>query len=106
MPEPRKTRREVLEQALSQKPNDAFARYGLAIECMNAGDSAAADSHFRQLVEAHREYVAAYLMYAQLLARESRVDEAKSVLATGISAASKQGNSHARAEMESLLDSL
>jgi cytochrome c-type biogenesis protein CcmH/NrfG len=106
MPEPKKSRREILEQVLAQKPHDAFARYGLALECMNSGDSAAADAHFRQLLDANRDYVAGYLMYGQLLARESRIDEAKFILTTGIAAASKAGNAHAQSEMQSLLDSL
>jgi Tfp pilus assembly protein PilF len=106
MPEQKKSRREMLELVLAQKANDAFARYGLALECMNSGDAAAADSHFRQLLQMNPDYVPGYLMYAQLLARESRIDEARSVLSTGISAAARHGNSHARSEMESLLDSL
>lgn len=106
MPGPKKSRREMLEQVLVQKPDDAFARYGLALECMNSGDSAGADAHFRQLIQGNRDYVPGYLMYAQLLARESRIDEARSVLTTGITAAAQQGNAHARSEMESLLDSL
>ncbi len=104
--EPKKTRREMLEQVLTQKPNDAFARYGLAMECMNSGDTAAADTHFRQLLDGNADYVPGYLIYGQFLARESRIEEAKSVLTTGIAAAAKQGNSHAQSEMQSLLDSL
>lgn len=103
---PKKTRREMLEQVVSQKPDDAFARYALALECMNSGDSAAADTHFRRLLDTNRDYVPGYLMYGQLLARESRVDEAKSVLNAGISTAAQQGNNHALSEMQSLLDSL
>ena len=102
----KKTRREMLEEMLTKTPNDAFARYGLALECMNAGDSAAADTHFRHLVEHNRDYVPAYLMYGQLLARESRNDEAKRILASGITAAEKANNQHARSEMESLLNDL
>lgn len=103
MTEQKKTRRQLLEEFLSKQPNDAFSRYGLALECMNSGDTAAADSHFRELLERNSGYVPAYLMYGQLLARESRKDEARAVLTQGIAAAAKAGNSHARSEMESLL---
>lgn len=106
MTQQKKTRRQVLEEFLSKQPNDAFSRYGLALECMNSGDSAAADSHFRELLERNSGYVPAYLMYGRLLARESRTDEARTVLAQGIAAATKAGNSHARSEMESLLSEL
>ena len=103
MTEQKKTRRELLEDFVAKKPDDAFSRYGLAIECMNSGDPAAAIQHFQSLLERNASYIPAYLMYAQLLARESRTAEAQQVLSTGITAATKAGNEHARSEMESLI---
>ena len=96
----------MLEEFVAKKPDDAFSRYGLAMECMNGGDTAGADSHFRYLVDHNSDYVPAYLMYGQLLARESRDDEARRVLASGIAAATRLRNDHARGEMESLLSEL
>jgi thioredoxin-like negative regulator of GroEL len=106
MPEQKKTRRQMLEEFVAQKPADAFSRYGLAMECMNSGDSSAANTHFRALLERHVDYVPAYLIYAQFLVREARASEAKQVLSTGIAAATKAGNQHARSEMETLLNDL
>jgi predicted Zn-dependent protease len=106
MSEQKKTRREILEEFVDKKPDDAFSRYGLAMECVNGGDPAAAEVHFRALIENNPDYVPAYLMYAQMLARESRVGEAKQVLSRGIAAAAQMGNQHARAEMETLLADL
>jgi predicted Zn-dependent protease len=106
MSEQKKTRRELLEGFVAKKPDDAFSRYGLAMECMNSGDSAAADQHFRALLERNADYIPAYLMYGQLLARENRAPEARQVLTNGIAAASKAGNQHARSEMETLLNDL
>jgi thioredoxin-like negative regulator of GroEL len=103
MSEQKKTRRQILEEFVSKKPDDAFSRYGLAMECMNSGDPGAADWHFRALLQTNAEYVPAYLMYAQLLVRESRPAEARAVLSSGISAADKKGDQHARSEMETLL---
>jgi thioredoxin-like negative regulator of GroEL len=103
MIEPKKSRRGMLEEFVAKKPDDAFARYGLAMECMNAGDSGGADEHFRALLERNADYVPAYLMYAQFLVRESRGQEARQILGAGISAADKKGNHHARSEMETLL---
>jgi thioredoxin-like negative regulator of GroEL len=103
MTDQKKTRREMLEELLTKKPEDAFARYGLAMECMNAGDAAGADGHFRHLVEHNATYVPAYLMYGQFLVREAREDDARKVLTSGIAAATQQRNDHARSEMESLL---
>jgi Tfp pilus assembly protein PilF len=106
MTEPKKTRRQLLEEFVAKKPDDAFSRYGLAMECMNSGDSAAANDHFRTLLERSADYVPAYLMYAQMLSRESRNQEARDVLATGIAAALRKGDQHAQSEMESLLSDL
>lgn len=93
----------MLEEFVAKKPEDAFSRYGLAMECMNTGDTSAADEHFRALLVRNPEYIPAYLMYGQMLARESRAGEAKEVLSSGIAAAAKKGDQHARSEMESLL---
>jgi predicted Zn-dependent protease len=106
MPDLKKTRRQMLEELAAQQPSNAFTRYGLAMECMNCGDPAAADTHFRALLQDHSGYVPAYLMYAQFLAREQRAAEARQVLASGIAAASQEGDSHARSEMEALLSEL
>jgi predicted Zn-dependent protease len=106
MADQKKTRRQMLEEFVAKKPDDPFSRYGLALECMNNGDPAAADTHFRALLERNADYIPAYLMYAQLLARESRPAEAKQILSNGIAAAAKKGDSHARSEMETLLADL
>lgn len=106
MPDQKKTRRQMLEEFVAKKPDDAFSRYGLAMECMNSGDPSAADSHFRALIERTSDYIPAYLMYGQLLARESRNDEARQVLSNGIAAATQKGDQHARSEMETLLNEL
>jgi predicted Zn-dependent protease len=106
MTDQKKTRRQMLEELVLKKPDDAFSRYGLAMECMNSGDPAAADTHFRALLERSPDYVPAYLMYGQFLARESRTVEARQVLSTGIAAAAKKGDQHAGSEMEALLNDL
>jgi cytochrome c-type biogenesis protein CcmH/NrfG len=105
-PSPKKSRRQVLEELVAQKPDDAFSRYGLALECMNTGDSAAADEHFRMLLERNTSYIPGYQMYGQLLASARRIEEARKVLIAGIAAADKAGNAHARSEMEALLNEL
>lgn len=106
MSDQKKTRRQVLEEFVEKSPADAFSRYGLAMECVSSGDPAAAVRQFGLLLEQHADYVPAYLMYAQLLARESRADEAKQILSNGIAAAAQNGDHHAAAEMETLLADL
>jgi Tfp pilus assembly protein PilF len=106
MTDQKKTRRQVLEEFVEKSPADAFSRYGLAMECMSTGDAAAALRNFALLLEQNANYIPAYLMYGQLLVRESRTDEAKQVLTKGISAATKTGDQHAASEMEALLSEL
>jgi hypothetical protein len=106
MTEPKKSRRQLLEEFIAKNPNDAFSRYGLALECSNTGDIAAADTHFCALNASHPDYIPAYLMYAQMLSRESRLDDARQILTKGIAEAAKKGDSHARSEMEALLSEL
>jgi hypothetical protein len=105
MTDQKKTRRQMLEEFVAKKPDDAFSRYGLAMECMNSGDPGA-DGHFRALIEHTPDYIPAYLMYGQMLARESRNEEAKHVLTVGMIAAAKKHDDHARSEMETLLAEL
>jgi thioredoxin-like negative regulator of GroEL len=102
----KKTRRQMLEEFVAAKPNDAFALYGLAMECANSGDSAAADQHFKALLGGHADYVAAYFQYGQFLARVGRAEEARSALNAGIATARRTGDDHARSEMEAALAEL
>lgn len=106
MSEQNKTRRQKLEEFLAKNPNDAFSRYGMALECVREGDLAGAESHFRSLIQSNPDYVPGYQMYAQMLAENERGEDAKTILAQGIQAAIRQGNAHARSEMEGLLDQL
>jgi hypothetical protein len=73
------------------------------MECVSSGDPAAAIRQFGILLEQNADYVPAYLMYAQLLVRESRAAEAGQVLSNGIEAAAKKGDQHAVSEMQTLL---
>lgn len=106
MPQAQKSRREMLEQFVAQKPTDAFARYGLALECANSGDDSAAIGHFEKLLETNPGYVAGYFQFGQLLSRLGRIDEARKTLSNGIVVAQKAGDAHARDEMQAALSSL
>ena len=103
MTQTQKSRREMLEQFLVQKPEDAFARYGLALECVKLGDDQAASEHFRKLLETHPAYVAGYFQFGQLLARIGKIEEAKKLLSDGVVVAQKAGDMHARDEMQAAL---
>ena len=96
----------MLTEILSQNPNDAFARYGLALEYSNTGDVDRALEEFGKLLATHPDYTAGYFMAAQALARADRVVEAKKMLGDGIASARRAGNSHAQSEMEGMLADL
>jgi tetratricopeptide (TPR) repeat protein len=96
----------MLTEVLSQNPNDAFARYGLALEYSNQGNVEQALKEFGKLLSAHPDYTAGYFMAAQALARANRVEEAKTMLTDGISSAKRTGNGHAQSEMEGMLAEL
>ena len=106
MTEQKKTRRQKLEEFLARNPNDAFTLYGLALECVNQGDFPSAETYFRTLLTGNPDYVPGYQMYAQTLAQNDRVEDAKALLGQGIQAAIRLGNQHARSEMEGLLTEL
>lgn len=68
----------ALAEILEQSPNDAFARYGLAMEYANSDRLEQAMAEFGKLLTAHPDYTAGYFMAAQALAKAARIDEAKS----------------------------
>ena len=103
MTQTQKSRREMLEQIVAAKPNDAFALYGLALECAKLGDDPSATQHFQKLLETNPGYVAGYFQFGQHLGRVGRIDEAKKLLSEGILVAQKAGDTHARDEMHAAL---
>jgi len=103
MVQTQKSRREQLEQFVAAKPGDAFARYGLALECVKLGDDQAAAGHFHTLLETNPGYSAGYFQFGQLLSRLGRLEEARKVLSDGIVVAQKSGDMHARDEMQAAL---
>ena len=106
-PQPlKKTRRQILEDFVAAKPTDAFARYGLAMECANSGDPSAAAEHFKALLASHPEYVAGYFQFGQFLVKSGRTEEARATLNAGIATAQRTGDEHARSEMEAALAEL
>ncbi|HEY7099608.1 MAG TPA: tetratricopeptide repeat protein [Terriglobales bacterium] len=96
----------MLNEILTQNPDDAFARYGLAMEYSRVGQTDQALTEFRRLLTTHPDYTAGYFMAAQTLSAAGRVPEAKVMLNNGIASARKTGNAHAQAEMEGMLTEL
>jgi tetratricopeptide (TPR) repeat protein len=94
----------VLKEFLADNPNDAFARYGLAMEYSKAGDTASALAEYQKIVNTNPDYVPAYQMAGQMLLTAGRDEEARQWFMNGIAAARRTGNQHAQEEMQTLLD--
>lgn len=104
------SRREQIEQMLSENPKDTFLRYALAMELGN--DECNEEEHERA-IQMHRSlmaddppYVPAFFMLGQQLTRMERIDEARTALKDGIEQARAQNDMHAAGEMSEFLQSL
>lgn len=97
-----------IEEMLAKDPDDAFLRYGLAMEHASAGDDATCVEVLRDLIArtAAKPYIPAFLMAGQALVRLDRTPEACTILREGIAAAGMAGDTHAQGEMQGLLDSI
>jgi predicted Zn-dependent protease len=106
MPEKSK-RRLMLEQSLAESPEDAFLRYGLAMQCLRDGDVVEGRQRLRSLIEDDPDrQIAAYQQLGQSYADADEVQEARAILTVGVARARLAGDWHAAAEMEQILDAL
>ncbi len=92
-----------LREILALDPKNSFARYGIAMELANQGETNAAISEFDTLLASDPDYTAGYFMSAQTLAGAGRKPEAIERLRAGIACAARNGNSHALNEMQTML---
>lgn len=99
-------RLDILKEMLAQDPNNAFARYGLAMEYANTGAPEQAVAEFEALLTQDASYVAAYYHGGQALEKLGRLEEAKATYEKGIEASTRKGDLHTRAEIEAVLSLL
>ena len=97
------TRIQILEQLVSQNPTNAFARYGLAMECVKSGDLSRAVAEFESLLTADPGYSAAYFHGGQTYEKLGRLEQAREYYRRGIAATR---DPHARSELQAALDIL
>ena len=97
---------ERLKEIVAMDPRNSFARYGIAMEWVSRGETAAALSEFETLLANDPDYTPGYFMAAQTLAGAGRKPEAIERLKAGISCAARDGNVHALSEMQAMLDEL
>src|SRR5438105_4029868 len=96
----------TLRRFVSQKPEDPFPRYALALELKGQGDAASAAAELEQLVAQKPDYLPAYLMLGLLQQSLGRDADARRTLQAGQDVARKQGNSHTLGELTGALEQL
>lgn len=97
------SRIEILQQLLAENPASAFARYGLAMEFVKAGQPERAVAEFEALLAEDPAYSAAYFHGGQALEKLGRIEEARDYYRRGIEVTR---DPHARGELEAALDIL
>jgi tetratricopeptide (TPR) repeat protein len=97
------SRTEILKQMLAADPANTFARYGLAMEYVKAGDLAAAVAEFDALLGRSPDYSAAYFHGGQALEQLGRLEEARAYYRRGIAVTR---DPHALSELQAALDIL
>lgn len=99
-------RLQALRNILDRNPADSFARYGLAMEFVKAGDYEAALAEFESLLAVAPNYLYAYYHAGQALEKLGRLEQAKNMYRRGLEAAVAAGDSHAQSELSGALEQL
>lgn len=99
-------REEALKSMLEQDPANSFARYGLAMEYVNASQLEAAMTEFTALLANTPDYVAGYFHGGQTLEKLGRKPEARDLYERGLTACERVGDGHSASEIRAALDML
>ena len=97
---------ETFRAFVARSPDDAFARYSLAMALRSAGRGGDAAAEFEQLRRRRPEYVPAYLMLGQTLEALGRDADAARAYEDGIAAATRANDMHARNELGQALEAV
>ena len=97
------SRVDLLKHLLEQDPASLLARYGLAMEYVNAGRLENAVAEFEKVLAANPGYSAAYFHGGQTLEKLGRLDDARLWYSRGVGLTP---DAHARAELQAALDIL
>lgn len=91
---------------LLKEPDDVFLNFSLAMELVKAGETEPALQRFDRVIELDGNYTAAYYHKGNALIGLERTDDARRVLADGVEACCRVGDTHALSEMTDLLNSI
>ena len=99
-------RLQSLREMLADDPDDPFLRYGMAMEFKGLERLDEALHEFERIRAEHPDYVPAYYHHAATLQNLARDQEAIQVLRDGLTRAEAAQDTHARDELQELLDDL
>ncbi len=103
MPNPRI---EPLRKVLAIDPNDDVAWFGLGKAYMDDGNFEEAAKALQQCITVKPTYSAAYFALAQSFHKLNRIDECRTICATGIEVSTKNGDAMVTKNLELLKGSL
>jgi Tfp pilus assembly protein PilF len=93
------SRLEILKTMVEQKPEDAFGRYGLAMEYVRTGELETAVAEFEALLTHNPGYAAGYFHGGQTMEKLGRIEEARELYRKGIDVTTTSGDGHTREEL-------
>lgn len=97
---------EAFRAFVTKSPDDAFARYSLAMALRAAGRGDEAAGEFGELQRRRPDYVPGYLMLGQTLETLGRDAEAARAYEDGMAAAARVNDMHARNELGQALEAV
>ena len=97
---------EAFRAFVTKSPDDAFARYSLAMALRTSGRGEEAAAEFQELRTRKPDYVPAYLMHGQTLESLGRDADAARAYEDGIAAATRANDMHARNELGLALEAV
>jgi tetratricopeptide (TPR) repeat protein len=98
-----RTRLETLEEFARNRPADAFAHYGLAMEYLKLERFDESIATFRALIAFAPLYTPAYYHASRALLAAGRRAEAEQMIRSGMRACDEKGDAHTKEELAALL---
>lgn len=100
------SRLDQLQKLHQADPRDAFLTYGIALEHAKVQRFTDAIVWLDKTLEIDPHYCYAFFQKAKMLSEKGDEDAARQVLRVGMEVATKVGDTHAREEMGTLLESM
>lgn len=96
----------MLEEFVTQDPDESFSRYALALELEKEGRDQEAVPQLQEVITRDPKYVAAYYQLGRLLVKTGLHDEARDVYERGLVAATAANDPRALSELQEAVEML